>query len=126
MFLLDQEQSPSHQDSGLRRYMPFPKKFRDLIELTESQVTLPDYVWLSYAVCACKQDSCGWGGWIIESVWKEVPGGKDMPLQADTEQRCPRCDKQLFRTEIEKQFRLNPDSGPKITYPYESSPIEFI
>jgi hypothetical protein len=40
---------------------PFPDKFRALIELREDQVPIPDYVWLSYAVCAVEEDSCGWG-----------------------------------------------------------------
>jgi hypothetical protein len=30
--------------------MPFPEKFRALVELHEGQVTTPDYVWLSYGV----------------------------------------------------------------------------
>ena len=37
--------------------MPFPEKFRELIELRKPQVTLPDYVWLAYATCAVEEES---------------------------------------------------------------------
>ena len=96
-----------------------------MIELREGQVTIPDVVWLSYAVCAVDEDSCGWGGWILESAWKVGADHKEVEVESDAEQRCPRCAKLLFRTEVEKQFRLNPDAGPKIDYPYETTPIEF-
>lgn len=105
--------------------MPFPEKFRALIELREGQVTIPDYVWLSYALCALDEDSCGWGGWIIESAWKTINENREEEVKADTEQRCPVCGKQVFRTEVEKQFRFNPEAGPKIDYPYETVPIKF-
>jgi hypothetical protein len=106
--------------------MSFPEKFRALVELREGQVTVPDYVWLSYAVCAVEEDSCGWRGWVIESAWKIVGEDlKEIEVEADTEQGCPVCGKQAFRTGVEKQFRLNPDAGPKITYPYETAPITF-
>jgi hypothetical protein len=104
--------------------MPFPEKFRALIELREGQVSIPDYVWLSYAVCAVDEESCGWGGWIIESAWKTT-GEAVEQVRADTDQRCPVCGEPLFRTEIEKQFRFNPDAAPKIDYPYETVPIKF-
>jgi hypothetical protein len=71
--------------------MPFPEKFRPLIELSESQVTIADFVWLSYAVCAVDEDSCGWCGWVIESAWKVVgEDRKEVEVEADAEQRCPR------------------------------------
>lgn len=106
--------------------MPFPEKYRGLIELREDQVTVPDYVWLAYAVCAVEETSCGWRGWIIESAWKLV--GKDLQeveVEADAEQVCPVCGKQPYRTGIEKQFRLNSEAGPKIGYDYDSAPITF-
>jgi len=104
--------------------MAFPERFRALVELRENQVTVPDYIWLSYAVCAVDEDSCGWGGWIIESAWKNVEG-KAHAVDADADQRCPCCGKLLFRTEVEKQFRLNPEAGPKIDYPYETASMKF-
>ena len=104
--------------------MPFPEKFRELIELREHQVTIPDLVWLSYAVCAVEQDSCGWRGWIIESAWKTA-GKVSHAVEADTEQCCPMCGKHLYRTQVEKQFQLNPAAGPKIEYPYRVAPVTF-
>jgi hypothetical protein len=106
--------------------MAFPEKFRALIELKEEQVNVPDYVWLSYAVCATEDDSCGWQGWIIESA-RKVLGDRqrEIEVEADTEQHCPRCGKPLYRTGVEKQFRLNPDAGPKIGYPYRTTPIKY-
>jgi hypothetical protein len=104
--------------------MPFPERFRALIETHEEQVAIPDYVWLAYAVCAVDEDSCGWGGWIIESAWK-VSDQEEVEVRAEADQVCPQCGKLLFRTEVEKQFRLNPEAGPKIDFPYETAPIEF-
>lgn len=106
--------------------MAFPDKFRALVELGEKDVSIPDFVWLSYAVCAVEEESCGWRGWIIESAWKIDPKTrKEMPVEADTHQRCPVCGRQLYRTGVEKQFRLNRHAGPKIDYPYASVPVTF-
>lgn len=104
--------------------MPFPEKYRTLIELQDDQVTVPDFVWLSYAVCAVEEDSCGWRGWIIESAWKGV-GKNRQQVEADTEQCCPVCGKRLYRTAVEKQFQLNPTGGPKLEYPYEEVPVTY-
>src|SRR5271155_549210 len=38
----------------------FPDKFRALLETTEADLLVPDRVWISFAVCACEKDSCGW------------------------------------------------------------------
>jgi hypothetical protein len=35
------------------------------------------------------------------------------------------CGKPVFRTEVEKQFRFNPDAGPKVDYKYETAHIKF-
>jgi hypothetical protein len=106
--------------------MSFPEKFRKLIELREEQVSVPDYVWLAYAVCAVEEESCGWRGWIIESAWKLVgPNLQEVEVEADAEQGCPVCGRQVYRTEVEKQFRLNPDAGPKTGYAYDTAPITF-
>ena len=104
--------------------MSFPEKFRALIETREDQIIIPDYLWLSFAVCAVDDDSCGWTGWILESAWKSVEGRED-EVAADTGQRYPQCGKDLYRTAVEKQFRWNPHAGPKISYPYETAPIRF-
>jgi hypothetical protein len=103
--------------------MPFPEKFRALIELTEGQVTVPDFVYLSYGVCAVEEDSCGWVGWIIEDTTKRT-GDREVTVEADTEQRCPMCGKLVFRTEVLKRFRLEPEwSRGEIDY--EIAPITF-
>lgn len=47
--------------------MILPKKFEQLAELTKADIEIPDYVWLTYAVCVLEEDSCGWGGWMIEA-----------------------------------------------------------
>ena len=99
------------------RDMPFPEKFRALIEVREDQVTIP-----ALAILRClrgRRGACGWGGWIIESAWKTMGESSKEAVKADTEQRCPVCGKQVFRTEVEKQFRFNPDAGPKMDYPFE-------
>lgn len=106
--------------------MSFPEKFRALIELREEQVTVPDFVWLAYAVCAVEEDSCGWRGWIIESAWKIVEGNpREIEVEADAEQHCPVCGKLLYRTEVEKCFRLDPKAEAKLGYSYESAPTSF-
>ncbi len=107
--------------------MAFPRKFRELIELREDQVVVPDYVWLAYSVCAVEESSCGWRGWILESAWKQ-PNEKcveDVAVEADNEQHCPMCGKTLFRTEVEKQFWLNPNAEPKNPFSYDTAPIEY-
>ena len=75
--------------------MAFPKKFKHLLELKPDDVDLLDEAWLTYAGCGCEAESCGWQGWIIESVSRN---GKQLP--ADTHQICPDCRRQLFRTEV--------------------------
>ena len=105
--------------------MSYPEKFRNLIELREEQVDVPDYVWLAYAVCAVAQDSCAWQGWIIEAACKQREGLPEEFVKADDDQICPDCGKVLFRTEVEKQFRLNPNAGPKITFPTTRLPITY-
>jgi len=83
--------------------MPFPRKFKHLLELELSDIETPDYVWLEYAVCACEKDSCGWGGWMIGAAFKKTDeqhanpyGDKVLPAMMD--QVCPECGKTTFRT----------------------------
>ena len=73
--------------------MRFPRKFQRMIELKLDDVTRPDEVRLTYAVCACFHDSCAWHGWILESVAR-----KDAPQPADTHDKCPNCGKETFPT----------------------------
>ena len=105
--------------------MSFPEKFRGLIELSEDRVAVPDLLWLAYAVCAVEEKSCGWQGWILESVEQGNGGAHGKQINADTEQRCPVCNRQLYRTGVEKQFVLNPNAGPKLAYSYDVVPPQF-
>jgi hypothetical protein len=111
--------------------MAFPAKFRQLIELTAADVEKPDYVYLSYAVCAVTKEGCGWGGWMIEAAFrrdgKNHPTGTgDRLLSAADEQICPRCGGETFMTEVDlcmepvgetKRLRQGID--------YEVVPIEY-
>jgi hypothetical protein len=72
-----------------------------------------------------EEDSCGWRGWIIESAWKRLDENHTVEVEADAEQICPICGKQVYRTGIEKQFQLNPNADPKIGFAYDVAPITF-
>jgi hypothetical protein len=102
--------------------MPFPRKFKHLIELERENVELPDEAWLTYAVCVSDEDACGWQGWIIESLAR---GGNQ--LNADTGQKCPACDRILFRTEVSVRCIPSSDQSKKLVpeRDYEVSPIEY-
>src|SRR5689334_22688402 len=95
--------------------MPFPQKFRGLIEIREDEVNIPDIVYLSYSVCAVGNESCGWGGWTIESAKRVMDDAEQEVFEADTGQKCPRCGRDLYRA-ITKQFRLNSDWEPVVDY----------
>jgi hypothetical protein len=98
--------------------MAYPAKYRDLLELTLQDVEVPDYAWLTYAVCAVTKDACGWGGWIIEALFKRTgehhatgTGDKALPY-ADEMQTCPRCGRDLFRTSASVRMDLSADQTP--------------
>lgn len=83
--------------------MSYPRKFQGLLEIERGDVPTPDYVWLVYAVCACFDDACGWGGWMIEAAFQGGGGGHptstgDALLPAVDQQVCPRCGREMFRT----------------------------
>ena len=78
--------------------MPYPRKFKKLLEMELKDVKVPDYVWLTYAVCATERESCGWGGWIIEAAFERSRDVGANLLPAVDEHLCPRCGKKLFRT----------------------------
>ena len=89
--------------------MPFPKKFKKLLETCRGEVEEPKQVWLSYAVCGVVASACGWGGWILENVI-----GKSGNLPAYTEQICPLCGKPLFRTEVATKFQRAANQTPRL------------
>ena len=110
--------------------MAFPKKFKELIEIDVGDVPTPDYAWLTYAVCACSADACGWGGWMIESVMTETPQG--MPhdkgsLSAVDKQKCPECGRETFRTGATVRLEPSADQNPRLKagVDYEVAPIEY-
>lgn len=102
--------------------MAFPRKFKHLIEIELQDVTAPDKVLLTYAVCAVEKDSCGWGGWYIESAYS-----KGKLVSAMDEQICQQCGKTLFRTGASVKFEPSKDQTPRWQegVNYELEPIEY-
>jgi hypothetical protein len=85
--------------------MPFPKKFKHLLEPDPASVPRPDYAWLCYAVCACEVDACGWSGWITDGVFRRTEARfptstGDEALTVPEPDSCPRCGRPLFRTDV--------------------------
>jgi len=103
--------------------MPFPLKFRGLLETKPGDVSVPAEIWLSFAVCGVSHDSCGWAGWIIESVTDK--DGKQLP--AATEQFCERCGKPLFRTAVSIKAVPATDQTPTLQpgVDYEVVPMRY-
>lgn len=93
--------------------MPFPRKFKDLLEATLDSVEKPDFALLTYAVCGCESASCGWAGWILEGAFRDDPTqpSEGRILPGDYEQKCPRCGKSTFRTEATVELRLADDQS---------------
>jgi hypothetical protein len=107
--------------------MPFPRKFKSLLEIELEDVEVPDHAWIVYAVCGCYQGSCGWGGWILEAAIKGEGAGRRILPSADP-LWCPRCGKDLFRTEAALRMVPSDDQRPVHGYPgvdYEVAPVEF-
>ena len=109
--------------------MALPREFRHLIETELKNVEVPDYVWMTYAVCATQKDSCGWGDWMIEAAFKRTgskhpTGTGDKVLPAVMDQVCPRCSRTTFRTAASIRMAASEDQtepGPHI----ECLPIEY-
>jgi hypothetical protein len=92
------------------------RRYRALRETKSSEVKLPDRVWLAFAIC----DSCGWNGWIVDGLFAKAKKSEQKTDQrkgilrymhntavlrdADTEQTCPVCSEQLFRTIVKRQL----------------------
>ena len=88
------------------------QKYSKMKKIGISDVDLPDFCHLCYAVCAGKEDSCGWGGWMLEGNFKKsnVQFNKRVfghPLPAVSLQICPNCRGELFRTDA--YVRMNFD-----------------
>ncbi len=82
--------------------MTFPRKFKSRLELTKTEVVRPDGAWITYAVCGCERKSCRWEGWILESLTK--PGKRAEQLPTSDPFVCPKCGRELFRTEVSYRF----------------------
>jgi hypothetical protein len=106
--------------------MPFPLKFRDRLELTKKDIDIPQNAWLVYAVCGCEADSCGWEGWILESVIKTIQD-KDIQLKYDHHQICPNCAKTMFRTDTKIKMKYSKDQSGLLTpgIDYETDPMKY-
>jgi hypothetical protein len=96
--------------------MPFPRKFKDRLELELQDLERPDYLWLTYAVCGVEMDSCGWEGWISEAVFRGTdmrhPTGTGDKLLPMREYSCADCGKPLFRTSASLRFEVSEDQTP--------------
>ncbi len=107
--------------------MPFPKKFKPRLELTDSEVVAPNVVWICYCVCGVQKNSCGWEGWALDSVRAEKNGKKEELIHADTDLSCPCCGKPLFRTAVSKRLVVSknqvPDMVPGIHY--HTAPMKY-
>jgi hypothetical protein len=111
--------------------MAFPAKFRHLLELTAADLEMPDYLWLTYAVCAVTAEGCGWGGWMIEAAFyrdgqKHPTGTGDRLLSAVDEQVCPRCGRETFST-VDLRVEPSADQSKRLRpgIDYEVIPIEY-
>ena len=112
--------------------MPFPRKFQSLLEIERDDVSVPDYVWLVYAVCAVSEDACGWGGWMIEGAFEKGDGSHptstgDALLPAVDQQVCPRCGRETFRTGASVRMVPSDDQKPPLEPGIDSevSPMEY-
>jgi hypothetical protein len=108
--------------------MGFPRKFKKLLEIELDDVIAPDEAWLTYAVCAVEQDSCGWGGWMLEAaIAKPEKDDHFMVLPAVDEQLCPKCGRATFRTGASLRFVPSADQTPTCVpgIDYEVLPIDY-
>ena len=86
-----------------------------LQNLTNSDVYLPDYAILTYAVCAIDENGCGWGGWLLEGAFATsdakdgILANGDHPLPSIDLQICPNCRGEVFRTDTAQVYDL---TGP--------------
>jgi len=82
----------------------------DRHELTKKDISLPSEAWVVYAVCGIEQDSCGWEGWIIESITSDE-NNEEIQLKCMNEQICPDCGKSLFRTDTQIKMKYSPNQN---------------
>lgn len=111
--------------------MGFPRKFKERLELELKDLERPDYLWLTYAVCGVEKESCGWEGWIVESVTtkaeEDQPTGKwkrPLPIR---DYDCVECGRPLFRTGASLRFEVSADQTPHwvLGVNYEAEEMEY-
>jgi hypothetical protein len=110
--------------------MAFPRKFKHLLELKQDDVQFPDAVLLTYAVCACVPEACGWGGWMIEAAFENTSATGDLPAMAPSlpvsdVQRCPRCGRETFRTGVQRVYVPSADRTLMDTSDIDLAPLEY-
>lgn len=71
-------------------------------------VAKPSHVWVTYALCATEDASCGWAGFMLEAVFADESSEK-RTRESASEQRCPRCGRTTFRTAVTFRFDLSAD-----------------
>ncbi|RPI76185.1 MAG: hypothetical protein EHM45_13680 [Desulfobacteraceae bacterium] len=107
--------------------MAFPRKFKHLLEIDKGDITTPSHVWITYCVCAVNKDSCGWGGWTLETVFSD-PNSKagENLLPSQTDQKCTACGGVTYRTGVSYRFDLSSNQDSPIDeFEYDVVPIEY-
>ena len=107
--------------------MAFPRKFKEILEPDAASVPRPDYLWLTYAACGCDAAACGWTGWITEAVFRRTssrhPTSTGDELLDSQDDKCPRCGRELFRTEFSIRFEPSADQWSPVGEPRVDSDV---
>lgn len=88
------------------------KESERLENLTVSDIKLPDYAVITYAVCTIDKNACGWGGWMLEGTFTTsdaktvILANGDDPLPTVTLQICPNCGGTIVRTDTAHLYDL--------------------
>jgi len=111
--------------------VPFPEKFKHLLEMRQGDVESPRHVCLVYAVCGHETHSCGWHGWILAAAWRD-PGQGDpdgdpydylLPGAYESDVRCPRCGRALASTGVKAW--LAPERCPWPGHESDGAPMQY-
>ena len=90
-----------------------PETIMRLQDTENGEVISPSYIILTYSVCALDEKSCAWRGWLLEGAFEVTgkthnSGTGDRVVAAVTNQICPNCGKQLFRTIVQRHYAAMP------------------
>ena len=106
--------------------MAFPRKYKNLIETEKEDVTTPSHAWITYCVCAVNYNSCGWGGWSLEAIFHNPNANAgEKILEAQTNQVCPVCGGETYRTGVSYRFDLSSNQASPDNFEYNGLPMEF-